>query len=127
MRMQKIYDIKELAQEFSEQPQIKIQGKDVILSYDFEQEDGEYEWKNITFVETISYKISKMSCVSEEALKSYNSVSEVLQSSWLEEIKYCFRGSQPFEYKHYLIFFDDYGTYEFIAKNLNVDSAEKDV
>lgn len=120
MEIQEVYEIKELAQEFSEQPQIKIRGRDVILSYDFEQEDGEYGWKDITFVETISYKISKMSCVSEEALKSYNSVSEVLQSSWLEEVKGSYRGSQPFEYKHFLIFFDDYGTYEFIAKSLNV-------
>lgn len=120
MGLQKVYDIKELAQEFSEPPQIKTQGKDVILSYDFEQEDGAYGWKNITFVETISYKISKMSCVSQEALKSYNCVSEVLKSNWLDEIKDSYRGSLPLEYKHYLIFFDDYGAYEFIAKNLNV-------
>lgn len=120
MIIKEVYEIKELAQEFSEQPKIKIQGRDVILSYDFEQEDGEYGWKNIIFVDTISYKISKMSCVSEEAIKSYNSVSEVLQSSWLKEVKDNYRGSQPFKYKHFLIFFDDYGTYEFIAISLNV-------
>ncbi|WHY84546.1 hypothetical protein QNH39_18025 [Neobacillus novalis] len=125
MELVRIYKIKELAQEFNESPKIQTRGRDVILSYDYEQDTGEYAWKSIIFVETIAYRVSKMSCVGEDVLKSYNSISEVKYSQWLNEIKASYRGSQKFEYKHYLIFFDEYGTYEFIAKNLIVDSGNR--
>lgn len=47
--MEKLYRIQEGAQDFMEAPLIIRRGADVILRYDYEQEDGRYGYKGILF------------------------------------------------------------------------------
>lgn len=47
--MEKLYHIPEGAQDFMEAPQIIRRGADVVLRYDYEQEDGRYGYKGILF------------------------------------------------------------------------------
>ena len=115
MILEVIFLIKELAQEFMEAPRIIPLENHMILAYDYESETGEYFWKGILFHEVIAWCHIKESEITEYVVGSYNSISIVKDSIWKKE---CDAKSTS---KHYLIFFDGYGTYEFLAQDVTTD------
>ena len=109
----KKFDIKELAQDFMQPPKIERRDKDSILIFDYETDTGEYKWTGITFKDTIDEKYTKEKDVGEYMVKAYNSVVEVKNSDWISQTI-----AQDSNYKHYLVYFDGYGAYEFICKDV---------
>lgn len=114
----KLYEIKELAQEFMHPPKIERRGDDSVLMYDYETDTGEYEWTGITFKNTVKSKHTKDKEISEYMVKAYNSVVEVKNSAWTNQTTFTNKSSDLNDmYKHYLVYFDGYGAYEFISTN----------
>jgi hypothetical protein len=109
----KMFDIKELAQNFMHSPKIEKRDKDSILMFDYETDTGEYKWTGITFKDTIDIRCTKEKDVSEYMVRAYNSVVEVKNSNWINHINV-----KEGNYKHYLVYFDGYGAYEFICKDV---------
>lgn len=120
MVLNKLFDIKELAQEFMNAPKIEQNGEDVVLKYDYETDSGEYEWTGITFLNTIKYRHTKDSNISEYMMKAYNAVAELKDSVWINEvIPNSNKENTDIQFKHYLVYFDGYGAYEFISASVN--------
>lgn len=94
--MEKLYHIPEGAQDFMEAPLIISQGADVILRYDYEQEDGRYGYKGILF----------RNCI--EA--AHRTESEIKFTDYRQAYN-----SVPSDGGCFYIFFDGYGLYTFIA------------
>ena len=111
-----VYSIKELAQEFMEAPKIITLDNHIVLAYDYESETGEYFWKGILFREVIAWRHFKESEIIEYVKGSYNSISIIKDSLWQKE--YC---ADITICKHYLVYFDGYGTYEFLAQDFTTD------
>lgn len=94
--MEKLYHIPEGAQDFMEAPLIIRRGADVILCYDYEQENGRYGYKGILFrncTEATHREESKIKFT--DYRQAYNSVAS---------------GGG-----YFYIFFDGYGLYSFHA------------
>lgn len=118
MNVEKVFDIEGASQEFSQSPQLENKGRNVILKYDFETETGEYNWSGITFINVITYRITSSICEELYMISAYDSVSIVKNSKWIKEIKNVYQGEELFDFNHYVIHFEDYGSYEFIARNV---------
>jgi hypothetical protein len=116
MNITKLFNVKGMSQEFTQSPQLDRKGKNVILKYNYETETGEYALRGIVFSEVIACKITKAVCEKLYMIESYDAVSIVNNSEWVNEIKNDYKGSETFSYNHYIIYFEDYGCYEFIAK-----------
>ncbi|MDB5052824.1 MAG: hypothetical protein JWM44_874 [Bacilli bacterium] len=48
---------------------------------------------------------------------------KINQSEWLKELEKSYKigmelGNETFDYKHYLVYFDGYGCYEFISREV---------
>lgn len=111
--MRIVYEIKELAQEFMTPPRIERDGKDVLLKFDFEKEDGSYGMTGIRFSGCADYRFTREREIADpEVLSAYNAVAIAENSDW---IKACGYDNMESGYIHYKIFFDDFGLYEFIA------------
>lgn len=113
MRVSKIFIIKELAQDFVKEPQIKTIGSNALLTYEFEGESGAIERKGITFQNVLASNFTPESGIEVYMVKAYNAVSIIENSPWPEE----FSGSIIDQgYKHFIVYFDDFGAYEFLAQ-----------
>ena len=96
--MEKLYRIPEGAQDFMESPLIIRRGADVVLRYDYEQEDGRYGYKGILFhncTEATHHTESEIKYT--DYRQAYNSVASDGG---------CF-----------YIFFDGFGLYSFQAES----------
>jgi hypothetical protein len=109
MEIIKLHNIKELAQEFMHSPKVERKGSNVVLLYDYETETGEYEWTGITFLNTIDHKYTSDEKISEYMVKAYNAIAEVIDLNWMN------KEMLDKAYKHYLVYFDGYGAYEFTS------------
>ena len=110
MKIEKLIEIDGLAQNFLKAPRISIIETGLNLTYDFESTTGEYIERNIFFKNAKDYRHIKEKDVITDMIKVYNSIGIVKNSEWLdEELKLQ-------DYKHYIIYFDEYGVYEILAK-----------
>jgi hypothetical protein len=114
MQVSKVYIIKELAQDFVKDPQIKTIDNNAMLTYEYEGESGEIERRGITFQDVLASKYTSESDMEVYMVKAYNAVSIVENSPWPNEF-----GDSIVEqgYKHFIVYFDDFGAYEFLAQN----------
>ena len=111
--MKIIYNIKELAQEFLEQPKIERNKEDVNLIFDFEKEDGTYGKTGICFKNCLRYNVVKNIDVTAEYIEAYNSIAVEENSKCINE----FECEEIAKYWHFKIYFDGFGLYEFIAQS----------
>ena len=117
MKLEKLFDINCSSQEFNESPQLVREGQNMILKYDYEKETGEYGWNGITFQDVVTCKITKMVCEELYIIQAYDSVAIVRESDWIKDVAKSYKGSDLNSFNHYAIHFEDYGSYEFIAKS----------
>lgn len=115
MEVEKLFEIEGSSQEFIQPPQLVRVGKNMVVKYDYENENGEYGLKAITFTDVIACTITKEVCRELYMIKAYDSVNIVKDSSWVSKMKNTYKGDAIFNYEHYVIYFEDYGCYEFIA------------
>ncbi len=113
MEVEKVLEIDELAQEFMEPPKVEKRGKDLVLMFDYELELGGYQWTGITFKNVVQYRHTPDNMINVDIVKAYNAVGIVKESNWLKEENFDkFDGKI---YKHFLIYFDGFGAYEFLC------------
>jgi hypothetical protein len=114
MKITEVYIIKELAQEFVRDPKIETVDNNAKLIYEYDGECGETETKGITFQDVLASKYTPQSGIELYMVEAYNAVSVVDDSPWLTEFGV---GIAEQGYKHFIVYFDDFGAYEFLAKN----------
>ena len=114
MNIKKLIHIEGLAQNFLKAPRVVENGSVLYVLYDFEMDTGEYTEKSISFEGVKGYRHTEESRVSPEMIETYNSIAEVVNSEWIT-YEMVSQGC-----KHYLIYFDDYGAYEVIAKSFRI-------
>jgi len=85
MQVSKVYIIKELAQDFVRDPQIKTTDDNAMLIYKYEGEFGDTETKGITFKDVLASRYTAESGMEVYMVKAYNAVSVVEDSPWLKE------------------------------------------
>jgi hypothetical protein len=111
----KVLVIKELAQDFLKPPRVTTINHELKITYDYEMDSGEYGEKCIFFEDLYDFRHTHENSVTPEMIDAaYNSIARITNSSWLNDnlIK---NG-----YSHFLIYFDDFGAFEIIAKNYRV-------
>ncbi len=102
--------IKELAQDFLESPRISLEADRLTLIIDYETDQGTYGEKKIVFFDVVKYRHISEENIKPETIEAYNYICLVLDSEWLIEKNISNK------YKHFMIYFDEYGIYEIIAK-----------
>jgi len=112
MQLNTVYIIKELAQDFMMSPKIHedINNNKLILTYDYEMDSGEYSLKNIIFNVTKEFIYTPDRKILPYMINAYNCITEITNSPKIDNEK----NNQG--YKHFIIYFDGFGAYEFISK-----------
>lgn len=111
MDMIKVATIQGLAQDFLKAPRITRKDSEIIITYDYEMESGEYSERNLYLEDVKDYRhIEENNTTAEIIEASYNSIARVIDSNWLNQ------NLSLKDYSHFIIYFDEYGAYEFIAK-----------
>lgn len=114
MKSIKLKFIEELAQEFLQAPRISRTNNGLSIVYDYEMDSGEYGEKSIFFEDVRDYRHIHEDDVKAEMIEAaYNSIVKIVDSDWLSN------GMSKQGYNHFLIYFDDYGVFEVIAKSFN--------
>ncbi len=118
--MKKVLDIKHLAQDFTYVPYFKVGYRCVSLVFDFEDETlNKYRDAEIRFIDFDYYKFTsehiegRLREFTNDMKNGYNSLIEI------DDDKLC-EG-----FKHYYIYFDDYGVYECVAKRFEYMERDK--
>lgn len=110
MIIQKLELIKELAQDFLESPRITFEGNILTIVIDYETEDGIYSEKKIIFYGSVENRHISEENIKPEVIEASNYICLVLDSEWLREKNISHK------FKHFIIYFEEYGFYEIIAK-----------
>lgn len=92
-------------------PVIRHTDEGVVLGYDFETESGAYAWEEITFVGVVAYGFTYAAHCTREQMEPYDELADVVGSRWARELKEVDEGC-----RHFRIYFDEIGCYEFLAK-----------
>lgn len=121
MKIIELFEIKELAQEFRHSPKIIKKDKDIVFMYDYETDTGAYKWTGLRFVDALSYKVTPNNRVELYMIDAYNSVTVVKDSNWIKDFEST--KDENVVYSHYLVYFDDYGAYEFLAADVIKDDS----
>lgn len=99
-----------LSQEFEEGPLLHQAPGSLVLRYDFETEDGSYEWESLVFTSVAALKFTDTDFCTAEQVAALDRLIDVKESPWREEL----RDPNP-NLHHYRIYFDDIGCYEVLA------------
>lgn len=109
--MRKELEIEELAQNFSKAPRVEKNNQDAVLIFDFESIGGNYIETGIRFYDCLAYCMVCERAISDPSiLQAYNAIVVVERLKWIKKLK--LKGKV---YNHYMIYFDDFGVYEFVA------------
>lgn len=114
MDILKLVDIKDLAQNFLRAPRISKIDDGLFITYDYEMDTGEYGEKSIIFENALDFRHISESDITPDMIKAYNSIGVVVNSDWINDRLIAET------HKHYIIYFDEYGAYEIIAKNFKL-------
>jgi hypothetical protein len=107
-----VWAMPHMSQEFHRGPVLKQPAFDrAILAYDFEAESGEYEWEEIHFHGVAAVRFTFAGVCQPEQIDAYDRLVDVGSSSWRLELY-----RPPMDLRHFRIFFDDVGCYEFLAE-----------
>lgn len=107
------------SQEFMESPTANLAAGDLSISYDFEQEDGEYGKSAINFNGVESFNFTLFETCKPEQVDAYDKLLEIEDSALLAEHQ-SRKIEQEEDLRHYRIFFDEIGCYDVLAKGLSV-------
>jgi len=114
LKLIKEFELLHLSQEFSKPPKLTREITTSIINYDYETESGEYAWKKIRFFNTMAYRFTAPSAVPVEMVPAYDAIASVQNSKWIKEICGNLQ-TNSLQFKHYAIYFEDFGCYEFIS------------
>ena len=103
------------------EPQIEFKNLDVkIIIKGYDKNDVICETE-IKFISVIAFK-QNLPRFTSELYNAYDKVVELIDSKWLKELKKI--DKEEFTYwnpKHYILYLDGYGMYQFIAQSLEIE------
>jgi hypothetical protein len=117
LQMVKLLQIKDLSQNFLAPPRIKRVNNDVELCYDYERTDGNYGEKFILFEGVVDYSHTTEQNIQVSLIEAYNTICEIKNSVWTQK--------KDLSKHHYIIYFDGFGVYEFLADSFSVPEVVK--
>lgn len=109
-----IWELPVLSQEFRDGPVITAERAGLRLKYDYETETGEYAWQEVTFRGMEAFMFTAHDSCNEQQVDAYDVLVEVVNSSWVAELRKARRNPMP-DVRHMRIYFDEIGCYEFVA------------
>jgi hypothetical protein len=104
--------------ECDEGPEISMRPGLLTVRYDTESDTGK-EWTTLRFPGAVALRVTPELATKGVAVKAYSKVAVVMESAWLAEMSGN-DGRLPHELKHFVVFFDHYGSIEAIALECNV-------
>jgi hypothetical protein len=111
MSMTLVWKMPHMSQEFAEGPKIRQERLDqLVISYDYEQEDGSYAWEEMSFTGVVAFKFTLVGHCSLDQIDAFDELHEVTESEWAATTVRATPGL-----RHYRIYFDDIGCYEVLA------------
>lgn len=114
------YELPMFSSSLEREPQIEFKNMDVkIIIKGYDENDVICETE-IKFITVIGFKHTSPRFTSE-LYDAYDKVVEVIDSDWLEELKKI--NEEDFAYwspKHYVLYLDGFGIYQFVAQSLEV-------
>lgn len=117
--LEPLFDIGIMSQEFNKSPQIRWFYKDAVLIFDYETEGGAYQDTGLRFIDALAFKVTREIVVEIWMIQAYNTISIVKDSAWLTEMLATHPTFAEIGYHHYVVYFDSYGCYEFIARDVS--------
>ena len=112
-------------------PIVYARGRTVSLKYDYQQSDGTTDWTEIEFNGVLAYRFDEWTCAEDDSYINFRKMAECDSSPWLvkkldkwqrEVGHYQFqidKGGRS-RFKHYMIYFDDQGTFEVICSGYQI-------
>lgn len=111
--MNKIWRPPAKSQEFIDGPQLVRDGDNLELRWDFETDDGTYDWDSIRFAKVFAFRFTQSEQCSPEQIRAYDTLMEVDSSEWSAYVV-----NVPLSGRGFRIYFDDIGCYEFLAQTV---------
>ena len=115
------YELPMFSSNLENEPQIEFKNMNVkIIIKGYDENDVICETE-IKFISVIAFKQTSAR-FTPKLYGSYDKVVEVIDSEWLEELKKI--NEEDFSYwkpKHYILYLDGFGMYQFIAQSLEVE------
>jgi hypothetical protein len=108
------------SQEFAHGPKLEIYFDRLILLLDYEIESGGYKWLRLNFSRVVAFSFTVFGFCTVEQIKSYDRLSKVAESPWLEELFSRAMTKPSTGANHYRIFFDEIGCYEIAAESFDI-------
>ena len=115
------YELPMFSSNLENEPQIEFKNMNVkIIIKGYDENDVICETE-IKFISVIGFKQTSPR-FTPKLYGAYDKVVEVIDSEWLEELKKV--NEEDFSYwkpKHYILYLDGFGMYQFIAQSLEVE------
>lgn len=109
-----IWSLPHKSQEFAKGPRVRQDTlENLVIAYDYELEDGRYEWTEFGFLGVIAFRFTLVGYCSLEQIHAFDEVRVVVPSAWLAALL-----RPPDDVAHFRIYFDDIGSYEVLARKL---------
>ena len=101
-------------------PICRSQNDELLIDYDYEQEDGVVTWSRLIFSNVLAIEYRQATCCRPEDVLSATEIRGVENSAWLSEVLKLWQESVGWQewqqkssgarrFKHYTAFFDDAG------------------
>ncbi|RPF43406.1 hypothetical protein EDD70_2370 [Hydrogenoanaerobacterium saccharovorans] len=124
MQINKLWSLPILSSEIEEGVSISSDGMDIILSFKCALESGRQKKYEIRF-ESVLCHTHTSERFTPKMFDSYDTLVSLEESEWLNNLKIL--NSRDFEFwkpKHFVIYFDGSGQYQFIAREFVVSEKE---
>ena len=111
-----VWSVPHPSQEFEEGPILKWERPGLTVSYDFETSSGTYAWEQLAFVSVAAMTFTSLENCTAEQIAAYDVLHELFDSDWGTRLGRT-------ELRHFRLFFDELGCYEFLASDFVAPSA----
>ncbi len=111
MNAEPVWTLPHKSQEFNEGPRIRHEMDRLTIAYDFETEDGSYQWEELSFSGVAAIAFTGAAYCTEDQVGAYDKLVEVTDRHWARTLE-----GMPQDVHHYRIYFDDAGCYEVLAR-----------
>jgi hypothetical protein len=124
MKINKLWSLPILSSEIEEGVNISNDGMDIVLSFKYALESDRQKKYEIRF-ESVLCHMHTSERFTPKMFDSYDTLVSLEESEWLDSLKIL--NSRDFEFwkpKHFVIYFDGSGQYQFIAREFIVSEKE---
>jgi len=114
------YELKMFSSNLSESPSIVFDGMDIIIDVKGYDDIDKYHECRIKFNSVIGFQYAMAGFTT--TLNSYDKIIEIADSEWIKQYKDT--NKEEISYwkpKHYAIYLDEVGLYQFLAQSLYVE------